>query len=173
MLKKRERIILYLTIGVIFFGVAFNLVISPVLEKYDLLSKEINTDKIKLKKYLTLLSQKSEIQNKYGGFSGGNISAQDTKDNLVLAMAALENIAKNSGIKIVDIRPQAGVKGNDVSVELRTEGEMEQYTKFIYDAETSLYLLKVKRLQLTAKPNKSGLEGTLTITQPSLSGKTK
>jgi len=157
---------LYITIGTIFFSIAFNFIIAPVLNKYDSFNKEINLNKVKLKKYLTLLSQKDEIQNKYGGFSSNLELATDTKDTLVAAMATLENLAKTAGIRIVDIRPQSAAKRDNVIVELRTEGTIDGYTKFIYDVETSLLLLKVKRLQLTAKPNIAALEGIFTISQP-------
>lgn len=168
-LKKREKIILYVTIGIIFFGVVFNFVIAPVLGKYDAINKEANLNRIKLKKYLMLLAQKDQIQKKYGKFSSNLELATDTKDNLVATMATLENIAKTAGIRIVDIRPQAVPRGDAVIVDLRTEGTVEQYTKFIYDVETSLLLLKVKRLQLTAKPNMTTLEGLFTISQPVIS----
>lgn len=165
-LKKREKIILYITIGIIFFSLAFNFVIAPVLGKYGVLSKETNLNKTKLKKYLKLLNRKAEIQNKYRRFSSGAELEADTKDILVAAMATLENLAKGAGIRIIDIRPQAAVKGNTVIIDLRTEGPIEGYTKFIYDVETSLLLLKVKRLQLTAKPNVAALEGIFTVSQP-------
>jgi len=168
-LKKREKIILYMTIGIIFFSITFNFIIAPVLGKYDTLLGEINLSKIKLKKYLTLLAQKNEIQNKYSRFSANPSPATDTKDNLVVVMAALENIAKSAGVRIIDIRPQPQSRGDAVIVELRTEGSMDEYTKFIYDAETSLFLLKINRLQFTAKPNMTALEAMFTITQPVIS----
>jgi Tfp pilus assembly protein PilO len=68
-LKKREKVILCLTIIIVIFSIAFHFVIGPVLEKYDALAKEINVSKNRLKKYLTLLSRKGEIQNRYGRFS--------------------------------------------------------------------------------------------------------
>ena len=167
-LKKREKVILYLTIGIIFFSIAFNFIIAPVLSKYDTFNKEINLNKIRLKKYLTLLSQKDEIQNKYGRFSSNLELATGTKDTFVVAMATLENLAKGASVRIIDIRPQAAAKGGAVIIELRTEGKIEGYTKFIYDLETSLLLLKVKRLQLTAKPNMALLEGVFTVSQPAI-----
>jgi hypothetical protein len=81
-------------------------------------------------------------------------------------MANLENLAKGAGIKIVDIRPETSRKSDSIIIELRTEGSIDSYGKFIYDVETSLFLLKVKRLQLTAKPNTASLEGVFTISQP-------
>jgi len=164
-LKKREKVILYLTIGVIFFSIAFNLLIAPVLGKYDAINKEVNLSKTRLKRYLKLLSQKNEIQNKYNKFSSNLTLPTDTKDTLIVAMATLENLAKGASVRIIDIRPQAVPKDDKIIIELRMEGSIEGYSKFIYDVETSLLLLKVKRLQLTAKPNMTALEGVFTIVQ--------
>ncbi|MCK9614252.1 MAG: hypothetical protein M0R48_01965 [Candidatus Omnitrophica bacterium] len=165
-LKKREKIILYVTIGIIFFSIAFNFLIAPVLDKYDTLNKEVNLNKTKLKKYLKLLGQKTEIQNEYNKFSSSLALPVDTKDTLVVAMTTLENLAKGASVRIVDIRPQASPKDDKIIIELRMEGSIEGYSKFIYDVETSLLLLKVKRFQLAAKSNMIGLEGVFTIIQP-------
>ncbi len=166
MLKKREKIILYVTIIIVFFSITFNFLISPVLEKYEALAKEINVSRNRLKKYMMLLVRKDEIQNRYGRFSSKLNSAADNKDALLITMANLENLAKDAGIKIIDIRPQASRKGDLIIIELRTEGSVDSYGKFIYDVETSLLLLKVKRLQFAAKPNTAALEGAFTISQP-------
>lgn len=169
MLKKREKLILYITITVVFLSVVFNFIVFPLAAKYGTLNREINFNKTKLRKYLQLLNQKQEIENKYGRFFSNQGSFSDSKNNLVAAMATLETLAKNANIKIIDIRPQTISKGDKVIIELRTEGQIEAYTKFIYDTEASLSLFKIVRLQLAAKANKTALEGAFTITQPVIS----
>jgi hypothetical protein len=165
-LKKREKVILCLTIIIVIFSIAFHFVIGPVLEKYDALAKEVNVSESRLKKYLALLNRKGEIQNQYGRFSSNADSVMDGKDAPSITMANLENLAKSAGIKIIDIRPETSKKGDLIVIELRTEGAVDSYGKFIYDIETSLFLLKIKRLQFTAKTNTASLEGVFTISQP-------
>ncbi|MDD4955606.1 MAG: hypothetical protein PHP17_06175 [Candidatus Omnitrophica bacterium] len=168
-LKKREKIILGITMGIILFSIIFNFIIAPVLARYDAVSREISLNRVRLKKYLTLLTQKNEIQGKYEKFLQAPTLTSDAKDALVVVMSSLENIAKADGVKIVDVRPQSQAKEGVVIIELRTQGEMDAYTKFIYDVETSLLLLKINRLQFTAKPNTTGLEAMFTITEPVVS----
>lgn len=164
--KKRERIILYIAIAVIFFSLVFNFLLSPLIEKYDILNKEINLNQAKLQKYQTLLNSKNEIENKYAKLSLSPGPLKDMDDPTVTSLAALENLAKNAGIKLLDIRPEQNQRKNGQNaIELRAEGSMEGYTKFIYDIGNSLMLLKIRRFQVAAKPNAQALEGTFTIIQ--------
>lgn len=168
-LTKRERIILYVTIGMLVFAISFNFVIAPVLTKNDGLNKEINLARAKLKKYFWLLSQKDYIQAKFSKFSTTFRISGEKQDTLVSALSELENLAKNANIRIIDVRPQTS-RGLDlykeVLIDLRAEGTMEGYLNFIYNLENSLSLLKIKRFQLTAKPNTPTLEGSFSISLP-------
>jgi small-conductance mechanosensitive channel len=164
--KKRERIILYIAIAVIFFSLLFNFLLSPVIEKYDILNKKINLNQAKLQKYQALLNSKNEIENKYAKLSLSSEPLKDMTDPTVASLAALENLAKNADIKLLDIRPEQNQKKNNQNtIELRAEGSMEGYTKFIYNIGNSLMLLKIRRFQIAAKPNAQSLEGTFTIIQ--------
>lgn len=170
-LAKREKIILSATIGVIVFSLVFNFLIAPVLSKNDSLNKEINITRTKLKKYMRLLTQKEVIQTKYKKFSS-TLRLPEQEDAAVSALAELENLANNANIRIIDIRPQPAKSLNlykEIIIDLRAEGNMESYLKFIYNIEHSLLSLAIKRLQLNAKPNAQVLEGSFSISQLSLS----
>src|SRR3989338_2540359 len=150
-LTKREKTTLYLTVGIIGFGLLFNFFLGPVFSKNNKLNREISLTRQKLKKYLVLLEQKDAIQNKYSK----------------IFSAELENLAKGANVKIMDIRPKFGAEGSrkELAVDLRTEGSMEGYLKFIYNLENSLLLLKIKEFQLNSKPNTQVLEGLFSIAQ--------
>ncbi len=167
-LTKRERIILYLTGGVFVFAVSFNFCIAPILNRNDILNKEISLGRAKLKKYLWLLSQKDYIQSKYSKFSSTLQVSGEQPDSLVSILAELESIAQKANIRIIDIRPQAS-RGSglyqELIIDLRAEGAMEGYLSFIYNLENSLSLLRIKRFQLTVKPNAAVLEGSFSISR--------
>lgn len=170
-ITKREKIILYITIGVIVFSIGFNFLFMPLLTKNDNLNKEINISRVKLTKYLRLLSQKDSLQTKYSKLAQDFKVSSRQEGALVTTLAELENMAKNSNIRIVDIRPQAPKSADlykEVIIELRTEGTMESYLGFIYTLENSLLLLRIKKIQLNAKPNTPHLEGIFSISQVSL-----
>lgn len=167
-ITKREKIILYTTIGVIIFSIGFNFLVAPLLTKNDNLNKEININRAKLTKYLRLLSQKDSIQSKYSKLSADFKVSTRQEGALVTTLSELENIAKNANIRIIDIRPQAPKSSDlykEVIIELRTEGTMESYLDFIYTMENSLLLLRIKKIQLNAKSNTPTLEGIFSISQ--------
>ncbi len=167
-LTKREKKVLYITVGIIIFSVIFNFLIWPVINKNDLLNKEISVSAAKLKKYLRLLAQKDYIRGKYNEFSR-YLNEHKTEDTAVSTLSELGNLAKSANIRIIDMRPQAakasGQSYKEIEIDLRTEGAMEGYLKFIYTIENSLSLLRIKRFQLNAKPNAQLLEGVFSISQ--------
>lgn len=172
LLSKREKVILYATVGVIIFVAVFNFLISPILTKNDNLNKEINFNQQKLKKYLWLLNQKEAIQSKHSKFvTITGISGQQ-EDALVGVLSELENLAKNANIRIIDLIPQQVTPRANLYKEslitLRTEGTIEGYLKFIYNLENSLSLLRIKKFQLSTKPNTPSLEGSFSISRLSL-----
>lgn len=171
-INKREKLLLYTTIGIIVFAVAYNFIISPLLTRNIYLNKEITAARIKLKKYIWLLSQREAIENNYTKFAPeGGIPTPD-ESLLVSTLSRIEALAKNTNINIIDIRPQA-VAENSSSyqgflIDLRAEGSMENYLKFIYDLENSLLLLRIKKLRLSSTPNSILLEGIFSIQKLSL-----
>lgn len=171
-LAKREKIILYTTIGIIVLSIIFNLLLSPVLSANDKLNKEISLVRARLKKYLVLLSQRDYIRKQYSQFSEELKSFTRDADTSVSALSELENLAKAADIRIIDIRPQAA-KGSglykEALIDLRAEGTIENYLKFIYTTENSLLLLKIKKMQLNAKAGAANLEGIFLISQVSAS----
>lgn len=171
LLKKREKIILCLIIGVILFNLIFNFIISPVMAKYVNLNEEITVASVKLRKYKALLGQKEKIQKKYADkFNSVSGLPEFRQDSLVSALSELQNLAKSADIRIIDLRPQQGAKTSnqpykEIIIDMRAEGSMEGYLKFIYDIENSLWILRIKKFQLLAKSNSAALEGVFTILQ--------
>jgi len=170
-ISKREKIIFYITLGVIIFSVVFSFLIAPLLRRSEILNKEINIARLRLKKYLRLLNREALIKDKYDQFASQQHFSPETKDAAVSSLSVLEALAKNANIRIIDIRPQApsgmGLY-KEIIIDLRTEGAIEGYLKFLYDIENSLTLLGIKRFQLNAKPNSALLEGNFSVSRLSL-----
>ncbi len=167
-LNKREKVILGLTGGVIAFSVIFNFFIAPILSRNEELGGEIRVARARLKKSLLLLKDKDYIKNRYAKFSTvDNISGR-TWDTSVGVLSELAHLANGADIRIIETRPEASKKTGfykEVLIDLRAEGTVENYLKFIYAVEHSPYLLQIKKLQLTAKPNIQALDGSFSISQ--------
>ncbi|MDO8662642.1 MAG: hypothetical protein Q7K98_05425 [Candidatus Omnitrophota bacterium] len=170
-LNKREKNILLLTSAVIIFGLSLRTIIAPLLTKNEALNKEIKLTQLKLKKYLRLVNQKESLQGAYAKISANANIPIEGEDVSTSILSQIENLAKNSNLNIIDIRPESQKNlssSKESYVELRTEGDMESCLKFIYNIENSLALLEVKKSQLRAKPGSSNLEGNFLISQVSL-----
>jgi hypothetical protein len=168
-LNKRERVILSIAGCVLICGIIFNFFIFPVIRKNAALNKEIYVTKERLKKYMLLLKQKDYIQEKYNSLSSGQVLPKDTKDPLVSALSEIEAIAKQANVRILDIRPAELKKQKDISIDFKAEATLEDYLKFIYNTESSLSLLRIKKFQLNAKPNTLALEGSFSLIKIQLS----
>ena len=169
--SKREKFIFYFTFGLIIFSLIFNFMLAPILRKSEQLSREIKISKVKLKKYALLLKQKDAIQNKYDKFKTASSLPMAGKDTSLLALSELETLAKDANILITDVRPEAAHDLSlykEIIVDLRTEGTMENYIKFLYNIENSLSLIRIKKFQLNVKPNSQNLEGIFTVSQLSV-----
>ncbi len=172
LISKREKTFLFVTLAVILFSMAFTFLISPLLKRADILNKEIKRTRLKLKKYAYLLSQETELKEKYDQFVSRQHVLDTAENPAVSILSILEALAKEANIRIIDIRPQtsgAAQPHKETLIDLRTEGLMGGYLKFLYSIENSLTLLDIKRFQLNAKPNSQLLEGSFSISQIFLS----
>jgi hypothetical protein len=85
-------------------------------------------------------------------------------------LAEIEALAREANIRIMDIRPQdrqdQGQIGETI-IELRAEGNMDSYLKFIHSVENSFLLFKIKKFQLNARQDMQILESNFYISLPS------
>ncbi|MDD5584486.1 MAG: GspMb/PilO family protein [Candidatus Omnitrophica bacterium] len=171
-LTKREKILFFATAGVIAGALLVHFVVIPALTTSNVLDKEISVARRKLAKYHWLIAQKGTLETKYNEIAALLKASAASNDAQVTVLSALEALAKNANILIVDVRPQTAntnaLPYKEIIIELRTEGTMEGYLKFIYDLEHSLSLLHIQKIRLTAKANAQILDGSFTISQPNL-----
>lgn len=171
LLTQREKIIFYLAIAIVTFSIVFNFFLAPLVNKISTLHREIRTTRQKFKKYIRLLAQKDQLRDKYNQLTLQFRLPEAGSDALVGVLSELENLARDTNIRLVDVRPQSEGKGDlsqGIRVDLRTEGTMESYLKFIYGIENSLLLLEIKKFQLSTKVNSLTLDGNFSISQLSL-----
>ncbi|MFA6217114.1 MAG: hypothetical protein WDL87_05630 [Candidatus Omnitrophota bacterium] len=170
-LSKREKAILYCTIGIVSLSVFYNFIITPVIRKISLLNIEIHSTKTKLKKYLQLLSQKQALQTKYTSLSASGPVSGAKENSTLITLSEIENMANTANIRILDIRPQLRKEEGsyeEILIELRTEGALNDYVKFIYNLENSLLLIRIKRFQFTSRTNSALLEANFSISKLSI-----
>lgn len=169
-LTKRERVILFLTFGVIIFSLIFNFIFMPLKNRFSSLNQQILSNRIKLEKSLKLLKERERIKARYTEIS--SLIKKDISEEEILAgtLSELENFANTSGFRITDIRPQSpkiSATHKEFLIEIRGEGGIKGFLRFMYELENSTYLLKIKRFQLNPK-GEENIEGNLLISKISL-----
>ncbi|MBF0485096.1 MAG: type 4a pilus biogenesis protein PilO [Candidatus Omnitrophica bacterium] len=165
-LTKREQLILQGTAGIVFFGLVFHILLNPLAQKYSVLDKKIAVTKAKLEKNQQLIAQKDFFQNVLSKLGQGTLESEPLKDPIVGMLSELEKLAKDSGVSLTDIRPKAareGVSSRELVVDMRTEGGVKDYLKFMFNIENSTSLFSIKKIQLNSKSNGDVLEGSFSI----------
>jgi len=169
LLTKRERFFVYIIASAIIFAFSYNMVIEPLMNKSKDLNREISSKEIKLKKYRGLLGQGDQLHKIYKKYLLPEDNPADMQDTFLGTLKELEKLAGASGVVILDIRPDKRRKGkgelSESKIELKTEGTLKDYLKFVYNMENTPSLLKINKLQLISKTNSELLEGRFTIGQ--------
>ncbi len=167
--SRREKVTFWLTLIVIGGSVLFNFIVLPWVNSNERLNKEIAVASARLNKYISLLGRKDEITAKLNSFSSPAQLADQRGDSTIAILSQIESIAKDSGVRIVDIRPQSGYRQEAgltaALVDVRIEADMAGMLKFAYSVENSLVLLQISRFQISVKPNNTLLEGYFSISQ--------
>lgn len=170
-LTKREKIIFYFTSGIIVIALFFNFIFEPIIKNFWSLNQEISSCSMKLERYLRLLSEKERIKSSYSKISA-LVKIEGSQEEIIAGvLTELESLTRHAGLRIADVRPQAAKEigpYREFLIELRQEGTMEDFLRFIYDLENSPHLLRIKRLQLNSKATSQLLEGTFLISKVSL-----
>lgn len=167
LLTKRERLIFYLTLSTICSSLVFNHIFKPLVNKFNFLNQEILTYKIKLAKAFRLLGESEGVKAKYAQVSSMVKEKVSEEELLASILSELENLAKLSGLRITDIRPQSPKAlrtHKEFLIEVRQEGQIQAHLRFIYELENSQQLLRIKKLQLNPKTD-GQLEGNLLISK--------
>lgn len=167
-LTKREKVILFFTLGVIAFSLILNFILLPVIDKLRELNQEINSCQLDFKKSIRLLANKQAIQEDYNQISSIVQLQVGQEEMVAIVLLELEQLSSKVGLRIVDVRPQ---RSNDLDrykeilVELRQEGNIDGFLRFIYDIENPPHLLKIKKLQLNSKTTSDTLQAKLIISK--------
>ncbi|MCM8780838.1 MAG: type 4a pilus biogenesis protein PilO [Candidatus Omnitrophica bacterium] len=167
-LTRRERIILYFTLLIVSVSTVFNLFIVPLFKRNSKLNEEIEITQKRLLYYRRLLSQKDYLQKKFNRASSYLNVASESQDVFISLLSTLEDLARQAHIRIIEIRPQEIKKLDlykEIYVDVKTEGILEDYLRFIYGIENSLAILNIKRFQINARPDSTLLEGSFYISQ--------
>ena len=163
-LNKREQ---GFAIAVGFFLALFALqktIVAPFLEKLRALNGKIEFSEKKFEKLLYIESQKENIAAEFSNVQRYIEPGKSQEDVLGVMMKTIEELAKGSGISLLNMTPDtAGKKKGEEGpqktqkVTLNVDGSQKNVITFLYKLENSSYPLTIKKLDLKVKDRESGL----------------
>ena len=171
-LSKRERYILYLCIAIVLGCLLYGFVLEPLALKWIKLNQKILSQKIRLEKNYRIIANKDIIKKEYQRYANYVKTVDSDEEVIAALLQEIENLARNCNVRINDIKPKE-VKDlrfyKRFTIEIESEGQIEQLSKFIYQLQKSSQLLRVQRLHLGARgTQKSLLKSHMLITKISL-----
>ena len=159
-LSKKERLFLYLALGVVSLMVVDRLVISPVAYKMKSLDKEIEDTETGIKNAMRLLAQKDKIvaeSNKYNSFLS---AARSEEEETTSFLKDIENLASQTSMYLVDMKPAAVKEAGESRkflVNVNGEAQMEQLLNFMYAVENSDKMLRIEKFEISPKSKESSI----------------
>ncbi len=169
-LNSREKKILYavITLGALVIG--YHGIFVPMTAKFEQLDDEIFAMQMRLRKAKTLIRQKNdavEMSKKYANLE--KMDAGTDEEEIARLLNFIEQTARKDNVSLSDVKPQP-VKSDKVTkvypVDLNAEGELNALIEFIYELEHSEQLLKIEKVEMSPKEEKSAiLRANLTVSR--------
>ncbi|MFH0940345.1 MAG: GspMb/PilO family protein [Candidatus Omnitrophota bacterium] len=167
--KKREIIFGYAIGGFFLIWLVVKVILVPFQQKLSGLNGEVILREARLKKGVSLIEKKDEIEKEYGKYAS-YFSMQDFSDEEAVAnfLKEVEKISRDAGLVILDMKPQKDAKGDKFSkqyqINIKAEASMQKLVTFLYALHNSSVLFSVEKLVLVPKAEDSPeLNITMTV----------
>jgi Tfp pilus assembly protein PilO len=157
-LSTREKMILYITLGLIVFALLFNFAISPLQDRLTEVNKEIEKKSFLLKRQSSLMQRGENILSLYERYRHALEEQEDPEEIVADLFKKIEAQATASGITVRKVKPLP-VKENkgykEVLIEIDLEGDFTAIFKFIVQLESDSPLIKIVSLRLVPQSSSS------------------
>lgn len=160
-IKKREKIILFVALGVIFIFLLEKTVFSGFRKKMKELTKKISIQELAVRKGLNIQKSKDMIAQEYKEYS--KFLIKDTNDRDIIAgfLKEIEKITQESGLSVVNLAPEEKLvqakEYKEYKANLRLEGSMEKLLSFLNKVQNSSLLIKLGKLNFISKDEQASV----------------
>ena len=167
--KKREAVLFYIILGLIGIWVIGKVVFAPFHSKLTGLGREVTLQEARLKKGISLISEKDAINKEYGHYASYfSLRASSDEEAIAAFSEEVVRISRESGLVIQDMKPQKDTKSDKFSkqyqINIRAEANMQQLVNFLYAAHSSTLLFSIEKISLSPRSEESSaLNITFTI----------
>ena len=168
-MAKKEKLGLTIAAVIVFLAFFDRLIASPVLLKFKKINSETRMYEQQLAETLLNLNQKDDIAKDYQKYMQYIKSSYSEGETVTKLLEEVENMARSSGISIVDIKPQAPKQAEGYKyflIEVEAEGKMETLVAFLHQLAGSKELLRASKVYITLKDKEtSTVKASILITK--------
>ncbi len=160
-LQKRERVIFYVTAGIILLMLLDRFVLSQILEKIHQMDRRIRSQEEAIRNSIVITTQEERIIAESKIYAPYFSDPESEEKEINIFLKEIENYAKDSSVYLVDIKP-SGKKEKGLSrqyfLKLEFEALMEQVFNFLYVIENSgKKILTIESYQIAPKTTGSSI----------------
>ncbi|MCM8765339.1 MAG: type 4a pilus biogenesis protein PilO [Candidatus Omnitrophica bacterium] len=159
--SRRERVLLFITVGIIILAGLLNFLVIPVRKKWRRLNSQIVNLKTKLGRYAKIISLEQEIEARYNVYADYLKTKGSPEEALASVLQEIEKFARSSGVLLTNIVPSTlEVKDfyQKFEVRMEIEADISSLGRFLFELQKSKYLFRIVRLSIATK---SGSKDTL------------
>ncbi len=152
--SKREKNLFFLTVFLIIIWVMYVFVIVPIRVRWKDLNEKIELAGLKLEKNQMMIDRKETIRSEHERYVLPVKMVSSEEEEMAKFLTEIESLVNSSSVYIIDVKPRPIKKikfYKKYIVELNTEGDISQISKFIYDIQNSTQLLKIDAFSLGIK----------------------
>jgi len=160
-IKKREKIIFSVVLGIIVIFLLEKIVFSNFRKKMRELNKKIKVQEMAIRKGLSINKSKDKIIQEYKDYAKFLITDAQDQDIVARFLKEMEKITQDSGLSVVNLAPEEKLieapEYKEYRANLRLEGNMEQLLNFLKKVQDSTLLIKLVKLNLISKDEQASL----------------
>ena len=167
-ISRREKKVVGITGGILCVILLYAFGIQPFLRQWRQAASEMVLLEVKLKRAALLAKKKSSIEEEFKTY-GALLHPQESGQMKTQALAEIEKTSREQSLKVLEMRPLPTRRQGpfqEYLIEVSLEGTMDQLVQFIYQLQGTIALLRVERLQISAKgPQGSLLKAVMTVSR--------
>jgi hypothetical protein len=154
-LSSKEKILLYITVGIVFVALFERLFLGPVFANLNQIDEQIKEKRVDIIRNLRIVSYEDQILERYNAFEDYFVDEMKSDSDInAQFLRAIETLATNSNVKLVKSNASESEKKDKFSeyyANLDCTGRLRDIITFIHEINSSDSLLKVVKLDMTPK----------------------
>lgn len=160
-LNRNEKILAGAVLALILFYGVNQFIIAPLSEKFSSAEEDVSRLKLAIRKFSELEREKDRLLSEYEKIQPYLKLSGSDEEKQAAILSRIETEARNSGLNIIDMRPELLKKPKAVSllcnVQLNAEADLNKIVAFLCNLENAPILFKIEKLNLSVKDESKGL----------------